>query len=242
MKYTQYKGNTRWFKHLQDIKQTKPIRASIQGLESSLVDTVVVIDKLHMNKDSASWDIELSKEVYKNVPNPLKEIAGQIEFDENTDSKFFMWTTNHNRLYDLSEVGPYTLFESKTDSGVILRVLFTKETNMLLPINTLALNEHELGRKERNAINYLIHHRLAGKLWRATIVTNTTSQTTELSYNNLSLNTVFGESISLGNIYGMVSYNAKGKYKVYVEDDSATIQIVQSYHTVILIKFLPLRL
>lgn len=242
MRYTQYKGNNSWFKHLQSVKQTKPIRASIQGLESNLVDTIVVIDSLHMNPDSASWEIELNKEVYKDVPNPLKEIAGQIEFDENTDSKFFMWTTKHNRLYDLSEVGPYTLFESKTDSGIILRVLFTKETNMLLPINKLALNEHELGRKERNAINYLIHHRLAGKLWRATIVTNTTSQTTELSYNNLSLNTAFGESISLGNIYGMVSYNAKGKYKVYVEDDSATIQIIQPYHTVILIKFLPLRL
>lgn len=242
MRYKQYKGTTRWFKHLQDIKQTKPIRASIQGLESNLVDAVVVINNLHMNKDSASWEVELNKEIYKDVPNPLKEIAGQIEFDENTDSRFFMWTTKHNRLYDLSEVGPYTLFESKTDSGVILRVLFTKETNMLLPINNLALNEHELSRKERNTINYLVRHRLAGKLWRATIITNTTSQTTELSYNKLSLSTVFGEAISLGNMYGMVSYNAKGKYKVFVEDDSATIQIIQPYHTVILIKFLPLRL
>ena len=42
MKYLQYKKNNRWFKHLKDIKQTKPIRASIQGLESNLVDTVVV--------------------------------------------------------------------------------------------------------------------------------------------------------------------------------------------------------
>jgi len=243
LNYKKYKGNSNWFKRLEDIGETKPIRASIQGLESNLVDTIVEVNQLHLEKHTACWEIELSSEVYKDVPSPLKEVAGQIEFDDNSDgTKMLMWTTSENRLYDLSDIGEYTMFEAETDSGIILRVLFTKPNNMLLPINKLSLNEHVLNRKERNMVNYLVHHRLAGKLWRATIVTNTTSQTTELAYNNLSLNTVFGKSISLGNTYGMISYNADGKYKVYVDDGSATIRIIQPFHTVILIKFLPLKL
>lgn len=238
MKIRSYTTTNGWLKQVKDMV---PIKAVYKNEDGSIPMGPVL--KMSIDKVNKSWSTIIVDTSHRNtdepfLSNPTDEIDGAIEIGEGQTT---FLTAGPVEVTTFSVVAKDTVIKLDLNGNHgSLYVLFVPKNESLNIIHQIALNKHVLTKRESKELLFLLQQRLLGEIWRVSLLTKDSRQYLNFS-GGTNLIDRFGESVVIGNLSGLLSFNVNGIYSIETDDDEGYVRLTVKYpnHALVDIKFKP---
>lgn len=238
MKIRSYTTTNGWLKQIKDMV---PIKAVYSNEDSSIPMGPVL--KMSVDKDNKNWSTIIVDTSHRNTDEPFlakpaDEIDGAIEIEEGQTT---FLTAGSVEVITFGVVKKDLVVKlSLNGNHGSLYVLFAPNNESLNIIHQVALTKHLLTKREAKEVLFLLQHRLLGEIWRVSLLTKDSRQYLNFA-GGTNLIDRFGESLVIGNLSGLLSFNVNGSYSIETDDDEGYVRLLVNYsnHALVDIKFKP---